>query len=190
VRGIPLYATSENPWFRLVNKYRTFAQANTAEVDRLVRNSPTGGELIRRAATLLVGAEVVGGGINTIRQCLQDALLGEEKNPTKTRAQWLTENMVLGLGTLPGLLAVQAMNTPERVFAGLTGGPAAGLAGGLLEDLVATIEHGVGYRTVDTLSKRTPLIGPVLGPAVQKEVRKESKREAARTRAIHEAGGN
>lgn len=189
VRGIPLYATNENPWFRLVNKYKTFAQANTAEVDRLIRNAPTGTAAVKRFVTLLAGAEVMGAGINTIRQGLQDAILGPEKNPTKTQAQWLIENAILGLGTVPGLLAVQFMNTPERMVTGLTAGPAGGLAGGLIEDLSATVEKGVGWRTFDTLSKRAPVVGPVLGPAVQREVRRESKQDAARSRAIREAGG-
>ena len=189
VRGIPLYATNENPWFRLANKYKTFAQANTAEVDRLVRNAPTGLEAVKRAATLLAGAEVVGAGINTIRQGIQDAILGPEKNPSKTQAQWLIENAVLGMGTLPGFLAVQFMNTPERALTGAVLGPAGGLVGGLLQDLQATIDHGVGWRTVDTASKRAPIVGPVLGPAVQREVRRESKQDAARSHAIREAGG-
>lgn len=189
VRGIPLYATNENPWFRLANKYKTFAQANTAEVDRLVRNAPTGLAAVKRAATLLAGAEVMGAGINTIRQGLQDAILGPEKNPSKTQAQWLIENAVLGMGTLPGLLVVQTLNTPERVVPGLILGPAGGLADSLYQDLAATIEKGVGWRSVDTLSRRAPVVGPVLGPAVQREVRRESKQDAARSHAIREAGG-
>lgn len=186
VRGVPLYATNENPWFRLINKYKTFAQANTAEVDRLIRQSPDGLTAVKRFVTLIAGAEVVGGTVNVARQGLQDALLGNEKNPSKTWARFAMENVILGLGTIPGLLMVQALNTPEAVMIGLTGGPAAGLAGSLIQDLSSTVKHGIGWRSMDTLSKRLPLVGPITGPLVQQEVRRETKREAAKTRSLQE----
>jgi hypothetical protein len=189
VRGIPLYATNENPLFRLVNKYKSFAQANFAEINRLVSDSPNGLVAARRITTLLAGAQVAGGGVNLLRDQISTHLMGGQKNPDKSLVRILAENEVLGLGALPGLLIVQAANTSAAQFLlGIAGGPAAGRTAGFLEDLYATGKNGVGWRSVDTASRSLPVpLSPmVLGPIVKGQVKKEAKRTAEKTRRMHD----
>jgi len=186
VRGTPLWASTENPWARLVNKYRTFAVANSAELRRLVVNAPDPMTAATRVATLLASAYVVGGGIHEARLWLRDSLLGNEARPNKNTVSRNAERLVQGLGTIEGMFLVNAAQDPTRAVASLTGGPAGGVAASFLQDMVATAQHGPGWRTVDTISKRLPLVGPIVGPMVGQEVRKESKRTAENQRILRE----
>jgi hypothetical protein len=187
VRGVPYYATNENPYFRLINKYKTFAQANFAEINRLISDAPNGAVAVRRLTELLVGAQVAGAGVNIMRDKISNYLMGGQKNPDKTWLRMAAENEIIGLGALPGLLLVQAANTSAPQFiGGLTGGPAAGRAAGFLEDLYSTSKNGVGWRSVDTLSKSLPIpFSPMfMGPYVKGKVKKEAKRTAEKNRMM------
>jgi hypothetical protein len=184
VRGTPLWASSENPWARLVNKYRTFAVANSAEVRRLVLNAPTPMVAAERVATLLASAYVIGGGINEMRKGLRDMLMGEEARPSKQGIAKHAERLVQGLGTMEGMFLVNAANDPTTAVLSAVGGPAAGVTASLVQDLQATAKHGIGWRTIDTVSKRVPVAGPIVGPMVSKQVRKESKQTAEDSRLL------
>ncbi len=186
VRGTPLWASTENPWARLVNKYRTFAVANSAELRRLVVNAPDAKTAATRVATLLAGAYVIGGGIHEARMWLRDSLLGNEAKPSKNSIARNAERLTQGLGTIEGMFLVNAAQDPVRAVASATGGPGAGVAASFLQDMIATAQYGPGWRTVDTLSKRLPLVGPVVGPLVGQEVRKESRGIAEQRRQLSE----
>lgn len=176
VRGVPLWATTENPWARLVNKYRTFSAANTAEIKRFADNSPDYPTFVKRAATLLAGGYAVGTGMNEFRYAIQSSMMGQEAPKHKRDWVYHAENLLMGLGGLQGMFIATAMESPARAVTNIVGGPVAGVATGLLQDMSNTIQHGVGWRSIKTLSQRAPIVGPVLGPAVRKEASKESKR--------------
>lgn len=186
VRGTPLWASTENPWARLVNKYRTFAVANSAELRRLVVNAPDVYTAAKRVSTLLAGAYVIGGGIHEARLWLRDSLLGNEAKPNKNDLSRNAERLVQGLGTIEGMFLVNAAQDSTRAMASLTGGPAGGVAASFLQDMIATAQHGPGWRTIDTASKRLPLVGPIVGPLVGAEVKRESRQTAENQKYLHE----
>ena len=184
LRGVPLWATSENPWARLVNKFRTFSAANTAEIGRLAQNSPDYATFTKRMGTLLAGGYVVGAGMNEFRYSIQSALMGQEAPKHKRDWVYHAQNLLMGLGSLQGMFIAAAMESPARAITNVIGGPVAGVATGLLQDLTWTIQHGVGWRSAKTLSQRAPLVGPVLGAAVRKEVSRESRLLQEEQRAL------
>ena len=173
VRGVPLWASSENPYARLVHKYRTFAAANTAEVRRLITGAPDVYTAAKRVATLVAGAYVVGGGINEMREGLRNYLMGDEAKPTKKGLMLHAERLIQGLGTIEGMFTVQALHDPKQAMISALGGPAAGVGTSLMQDLYRTAQDGVGWRSIRTISKRLPVAGPVVGPMVEREVQKE-----------------
>jgi hypothetical protein len=184
VRGTPLWASSENPWARLVNKYRTFAVANSAEVRRLIVNAPDVYTAAKRVSTLLAGAYVVGGGINEARKWLHDSLMGNEAKPTKKGLMVHAERLIQGLGTVEGMFVINALRDPNMAVLSAASGPVGGTTASFLQDLASTAKHGVGWRTIDTASKRLPLVGPITGPLVGAEVKRESRRQAETTRQL------
>lgn len=186
VRGTPLWASSENPWARLVNKYRTFATANSAELRRLIVNAPTAADGAMRVATLLASGYVIGGGINEGRKWLRDTLMGNEAKPDKSTVMRHAERVVQGLGTIEAMALINAVRDPGQAMLSFAAGPAGGTAASLLQDLVATAKHGLGWRSIDTISKRLPIVGPVVGPLVGKEVKRESRRQAEISRDLAE----
>jgi hypothetical protein len=184
VRGTPLWASSENPWARLVNKYRTFAVANSAEVRRLIVNAPDVYTAAKRVSTLLAGAYVIGGGINEARKWLHDSLMGNEAKPTKEGLMTHAQRLVQGLGTIEGMFVINAARDPGMAMLSAAAGPAGGTAASFLQDLYSTGKYGIGWRTIDTASKRLPIIGPVTGPLVSGEVKREAKQQAETTRQL------
>lgn len=186
-RGIPMWLLSEDPKVRFVNKYRSFAFANSGEIRRLVQDAPNGWVAAQRVATLVGGAAVVGGSLNMGRKAVQD-FFGDDRHISKTKVQFMAENLVMGLGAVEGIFAVQALKRPEMAVGSLVGGPAAGVATGLIGDAITTYKHGVGARTFDTLAHRAPVVGPIIGPIVGKYANRQAKIDAEITRDLNDTG--
>jgi len=188
VRGVPLWATTENPWARLINKYRTFATANTAEARRLVINAPTTSVAVGRVARLLAGAGLFGGSIKAGEEAFSE-MLGQKvygKSDAQDKGMLLhtVQSLIYGLGTVEGMFLVNTARDPKTAVLSAVGGPAAGVTAGLLQDLSSTVEHGVGYRSIRTLSSRVPLVGAVTGPYIRGKAQKEAAQTAENTRAL------
>lgn len=177
VRGIPEWATTSNPWARLVNKYRTFTLANSAEIRRLVNGAPDKATAAARINRLILGSGLIGGSIYNVEEQLRQALSGA---PAKDKEGWIDviAPWVYGLGTFEGSMIMNALSRDATsAVVSAVGGPPAGVAASLLDDLKQTAEKGVGWRTVDTVSKRLPIVGPVTGPLVSGEIKAENKQE-------------
>jgi hypothetical protein len=82
------------------------------------------------------------------------------------------------------MFLVNAAKDENMAVLGAAAGPTGGTAASFLQDMYSTAKYGVGWRTVDTVSKRLPLIGPITGPLVSGEVKKESRRQAETTRQL------
>jgi hypothetical protein len=185
LRGVPLWATSENPWARLSNKYRTFALANSAEIARLAHNAPTWGEYVRRLSTLAIGGAAIGAGVNETRQAIYNAF-AEHPPETNDRSAWQYwgENMLLGLGSVQAMVILEATRDPRHLVSGLAGGPAAAKAGGLIEDLVDTVNHGVGWHSVREATKSVPFVGPLYRGPVKAKVAEETEQRQGQQKLI------
>ena len=175
VRGVGLWLTSENPVYKLVNKYRNFSMANAAEIQRSVLNAPDIRTGIERGVRLIIGGYAIGGGVNEARKALIASLMGQEAPKTKEDAAAQLERLALGLGAAHGMLLVQLAARPEMAVISAVAGPTVGLLGRLASDINDTVKMGPGWRSIDTLSGLGPT-GPILGPLVDAKKKKESRR--------------
>ncbi len=179
VRGLPLWASSQNPWFKLVNKYRSFAASNSGEIRRAIFNAPTAYDGTKRAVTLLLGAYGLGSGIKIVGTDLINSIMGNEPKQSKASVWNKIEPLIYGLGTIEGMLVVNAAQDPTRAALSLTGGPLAGAAVNFADDLKATAEHGIGWRSIRAAASRLPIVGPFTGGYVKGQAKQQNASEAA-----------
>ena len=184
VRGVGLWLTSENPTYKLVNKYRNFSMANAAEINRTVLNAPDVRTGIERGVRLIAGAYAIGGGVNELRKAITNSLMGAEAPKDKKGAAVILERLALGLGAAHGMLLVQLAHNPANAVSNAVAGPAVGLIGRLAEDMYQTAAIGPGWRSVDTLSSLGPT-GPIVGPLVDARRKKEARRYQEQ---LHDSG--
>ncbi len=179
VRGLPLWASSQNPWFKLVNKYRSFAASNSGEIRRAIFNAPTAYDGTKRAVTLLLGAYGLGSGIKIVGTDLINSIMGNEPKQSRAGLWNKIEPLIYGLGTIEGMLVVNAAQDPTRAALSFTGGPLAGAAVNFADDLKATAEHGIGWRSIRAAASRLPIVGPFTGGYVKGQAKQQNATEAA-----------
>lgn len=189
-RGLPLIATSETAYWRAVNQYRTFLFNNGAELTRLWKQSPTLPEAISRITKVVLGTGALGGVSEAVRNAITDGLSDSDKNlfVNKTLkevvgdegAAFLIQTVAYSLGALYGALALTALDNGWKFAAQLTGGPTASLAVGLAEDTVDSLIHGPGWRSVRTVARRLPILGPTASSIVREEIAEETRQNRQR----------
>lgn len=188
VRGLPLGGLSESPWANMVRQYRTFAMNNAAEIRRQIKNAPTLYDAILRSVRLTVGAGLTGAAVHTISDYIWNGITGRKEKVNKPLAKqlsdeelgWIAESIVLGLGTVEGMLVLQAMDDSARAVAQVVGGPPASLAISAMKDIGATVNEGPGPKTFRTATRRIPFIGPVMRSLLQEEIDDQTRIEQKR----------
>lgn len=179
-RGLPWFATSENPFAKAVLQYKPFLLANSAEIRRSIMNAPTKAIAATRFATLMTGGAVGGTAIYEAKQLFNHLVQGSNYEPPNRDGVYAVERLLGGLGGAYATTMFDLVEHPERTGASLVGGPAMGYVTGFAKDIKMSLDHGPGWHSLRTASE-LPIVGPVTHPFVQGQ-----SKEAARQR--REAG--
>lgn len=187
-RGLPLGGLNEGPWATLVRQYRTFAMNNAAEIRRQIKGAPTLYDGILRAVRLGTGGFLTGAAVHTITDGIWNSL---SAHPSKVNSglsktigdedlAWIAESIVLGLGTVEGMLVLQAMDDEARAVAQGIGGPTASLAIGTTKDITSTLKEGLGPKSARTAARHAPIVGPMVRALLQESIDEETRMEKKR----------
>lgn len=190
VRSIPLYGLSENPVARLVQLYWRYAQHNAGESLRLYKNAPTRTEGVARMARLFGSTFMLGTGLHELQNLLTDTIMGDEAPERERDFIHHLESVAIGMYGIPAMVITGAFDTSARATIGkMTSGIAGGTIGGLVDDLIQTMRHGPGWRSIETASRKSPYIGPLLGPYVKGHAQAEHRELIEEQQADREETG-
>ena len=190
VRSIPLYGLSENPVARLVQLYWRYAQHNAGESLRLYKNAPTRTEGVARMARLFGSTFMLGTGLHEVQNLLTDTIMGDEAPERERDFIHHLESVAIGMYGIPAMVITGAFDTSARATIGkVSSGIAGGVVGGLVDDLIQTMRHGPGWRTLETASRKAPYIGPLLGPYVKGQAKAEQRELQEEQQADREETG-
>lgn len=173
-RGLPWYATSENPYAKAVIQYKPFLMANSTEINRSIINAPTKAIAANRFAALIAMGGTAGVGVYEAKQLFNQLVQGPDYEPSRKDAQYALEAFVGGFSGAYTLAAMDVVSDPYRAGAGLSV-PMLSYPTGLGKDLIDSVKHGPGWRSLRTVSE-IPVLGTVTGPYVKGKAKTEAKR--------------
>lgn len=172
-RGLPWYATSENPYAKTVLQYKPFLIANSTEIHRMMNKAPTRTVAMNRFVALMAGGSAAGLGAYEAKQLFRELVQGDlYEKPTKDDAYAL-EAAIAGMSGAYSAAAIDALNDASRNGIALTL-PALSYPSGLAKDLMDSVKHGPGWRSLRTLSE-IPGAGLVTAPLVKGLAKDEAK---------------
>jgi uncharacterized membrane protein YeaQ/YmgE (transglycosylase-associated protein family) len=121
----------------------------------------------------------MGEGALQLKDMVTSVLVGQPDEDNQTLLARRAEALVMSLGTLEGMLLLQTARKDGRgVIGSMAAGPVGGVTDSLIQDLWSTTQHGIGWRTFDTVGSRVPVFSPLTGPLVREKVKQESEFEA------------
>lgn len=172
-RGLPWYATSENPYAKAVLQYKPFLIANSAEIHRMIANAPNRLVAANRFTALVAGGGAAGLGAYEAKQLYNSIVQGDMyEKPTKDDAYAL-EAAIAGMSGAYSAATIDALNDATRNRIALSI-PILSYPSGLAKDLMDSVKHGPGWRSVRTLSE-IPGAGLVTAPVVKGLAKEEAK---------------
>lgn len=173
-RGLPWYATSENPFAKMVLQYKPFLIANSAELQRSIANAPTKLVAMNRFAALMTAGGATATGVYEAKQMFQHFVQGDNYEPPNRDGVYALERALAGLSGAYAMVLLDLAENPERTLANMAGGPTLGYATGFAKDLKASLKHGPGWRSLRTLSE-LPVVGPLTHSYVKGRATEESQ---------------
>lgn len=173
-RGLPWYATSENPFAKMVLQYKPFLIANSAELQRSIANAPTKLVAMNRFAALMTVGGATATGVYEAKQMFQHFVQGDNYEPPNRDGVYALERALAGLSGAYAMVLLDLAENPERTLANMAGGPTLGYATGFAKDLKASLKHGPGWRSLRTLSE-LPVVGPLTHSYVKGRATEESQ---------------
>lgn len=179
-RGLPWYATSENPYAKVVLQYKPFLIANSTELQRSVLNAPTRAVAASRFAALVGTGVPIGLGVYEAKQLFNHIVQGPSyERPTKDD-MYALEAAIAGIGGAYTAAAIDSVNDTMHNRVGFAL-PVAAYPSGLARDLYKSIKYGPGWRSLRTVSE-LPGVGLVTKPYVEGRAKVEEKQRQEMSR--------
>ena len=172
-RGLPWYATSENPYAKAAIHYKPFLIANSTEINRSIINAPTKAIGFNRFAALMGTGGSAGAGVYELKHLYDQLVQGPDYAPPKKDAQYMLEAFIGGFSGAYTLAVIDAATDPYRAGTGIPV-PMLSYPSGLMVDLHDSIKYGPGWRSLRTLSE-IPVLGAVTGPYAKGRANTEAK---------------
>lgn len=173
-RGLPWYATSENPYAKAVLQYKPFLAANGTEIHRIIKDSPTKAIAANRLLALGIFGSTAGVATYEAGQLINHLIQGQDYQRPKKDAAYALEAAVAGMTGLWSVTLLDLATDPMHAGAATTI-PSLAVPAGFARDIHDTIQYGPGWRTIRQASK-LPVIGGITGTYVQGRAREESRR--------------
>lgn len=171
-RGLPWYATSENPYAKAVLQYKPFLIANSAELHRMIGNAPTRAVAANRFATLVTAGGAAGLGAYEAKQLFYSIVQGDAyEKPTKDDL-YAVEAALAGMSGAYSAATLDALNDATRNRIALSM-PILSYPSGLAKDLMDSVKYGPGWRSLRTLSE-IPGAGLVTAPFIKGRAKEEA----------------
>lgn len=172
-RGLPWYATSENPYAKTVLQYKPFLLANSTEIQRSIVNAPNKAVAASRLAALLGIGGTVGVGVYETKELINSLIQGNAYERPSDLDIRRIEAFIAGLGGAYSAATIDTLNDAwhNRLSMSL---PIASYPSGLARDLADSVKHGPGWRSLRTVSA-LPVAGIVTKPFVEGQAKREAE---------------
>jgi hypothetical protein len=120
-----------------------------------------------------MGAAAVGSVENLVMHGMEDALM-DDPTPWELDGKFLMESTAMGLFSIPAMITVSALRDPGHAVMNAIAGVPGGYFNSIFQDLAYTVQHGIGWGSIEHSIRKTPA-GRLLGPPVKDEANKERK---------------